>query len=570
MVEYVLSFKPAIGLFGGHDPSAAIFDGSNLLYAVEEERLIRKKHAIECFPSRTINACLKHAQIDLADLKKIVLPYSPKLRAEIWDHNFQQCFERGSILRTLYSLNEELKDLAVSRYFPAETVKRNLREVFGEPLPDIELRSHHRCHAASAFHLSPLDEALVLTIDGKGEYDSTVVWRGTPRGLERVRTYEFPNSMGHFFGAVTQYLGYRAFNGEGKIMGLAPYGEPNTEIERTLRELIDTTADYDVTEITGSGSISHGVDVLEEKFDRKRTSSDEFTKWEKDLAYVTQSLLEETVVNIVERYTDRLGTNNVALAGGVALNCKMNKRIMEMDRVDDLFIQPVANDAGLALGAPLLDYEPSAVEPLSNVYLGPQYSNSDIESLLETNKIEYETPNDLPRTIAEELANGQLVGWFQGKLEMGPRALGHRSILADPRDSESRDRVNRYVKNREGWRPFAPSMLEEKADEYLVNAEQSRYMIKTFETKKEGRDDIEAVLHPGDYTTRPHTVSSERNPRYHQLISEFEEITSVPVLLNTSFNDHGEPVVNTPKEALKGFYGMGLDILVLGDYVVRK
>lgn len=570
MRQYTLSFKPAIGLFGGHDPSTAIFKGTELRYAIEEERLNRQKHAISCFPTGSITACLEYCDVELADLEKIVLPYVPKLRTKILRHNIDQCYNSSSLLRTAYNLNEELKEIAIARYFPIESIKRNLREEFGEPLPPIELKSHHHCHAASAFHLSNLDKALVLTIDGRGEYDSTVVWKGTETGLERVKTYKFPNSLGHFFGAITEYLGYRAFNGEGKIMGLAPYGNPNPEIKSQLRELIDTSADYDVTNITEMGSIPRGTRRLEKHFGRERSLSEEFTQWEKDLAYVAQSLLEETVENVVETYCDNLNVDNVALAGGVALNCKMNKQVMEMDCVDDLFIQPVAHDAGLALGAPLLNHSPKDVQPMADVYWGSEFTGDDIEALLKNNKIRYTTPENLERTIAEEIASGSLVGWFQGKMEMGPRALGHRSILADPRDAESRDRVNRYVKNREGWRPFAPSILEEKAGEYLVNNEGSRYMIKTFETRKENRSDLEAVLHPGDGTTRPQTVTPEHNDRYYRLISEFEDITGVPALLNTSFNDHGEPIIHTPKEAIKGFYGMGLDILVLEDFVIRK
>jgi carbamoyltransferase len=243
---------------------------------------------------------------------------------------------------------------------------------------------------------------------------------------------------------------------------------------------------------------------------------------------------------------------------------------MQLDEVERVFIQPAAHDGGLALGGGMIDQRPSSVDKMENVYWGDSFDASEIEEMLEKNKIEYEKPEDLMRYVAEEIADGALVGWFQGRMEMGPRALGNRSILADPRTTESLDNVNKYVKHREEWRPFAPSMLEEAIKPYLVDGEPSPFMIKTFETDAETRSEMEATIHQADSTTRPQTVRRDQNPRYYDLISEFENITGVPILLNTSFNDHGEPIVRTPREALKDFYSMGLDILVLEDYVLRK
>jgi len=355
-------------------------------------------------------------------------------------------------------------------------------------------------------------------------------------------------------------------------MGLAPYGGKNREIETKLRDIIDTSADYDVTEVTGYGrSIRDSVDVLESTLGRDRKSKAvEFTDWEKDLAFTAQKLLEETVVNIVKRYAGQLSMSNVALAGGVALNCKMNKRVMESDAVEALFIQPIAHDGGLALGAGMLDWSPQDIEEMTHVYLGSSYETDEIISLLETNKIDYEQPEDLTGFVADKIAGDNLIGWFQGRMEMGPRALGNRSILADPRSEDSRDRVNKYVKHREIWRPFAPSMTAEAADRYLKNCSNGPFMIKTFDTNGDTREEIQAVTHCGDNTTRPQIVTPEANPLYHELLTEFGERTGVSVLLNTSFNDHGEPIVRTPSEALKDFYGMGLDYLVLEDVVISK
>ncbi|OIB56931.1 carbamoyltransferase [Natrialba sp. SSL1] len=570
MGDYTLAFKPAIGLYGQHDPSAVLFEDGTPVFGIEEERLTRQKHAPETFPTNAITACLDYRDLELADLDEIYLPYDPQLRSRIRSHYISDALRAPGVTRKLSALEETLVSEVQSKVAPTRKIENRLAEI-GTPVPPIETLSHHRCHAASAFHPSGFDDALVMTIDAKGEFDSTVIWRGHQGGLTRVKTYEHPNSLGLFFAIITEFLGYRMFNGEGKVMGLAPYGEENPEIERTLRNLIDTGAAYDVTELTKRWGTGYGVERLEKEFGRTQKEDPEsFTQWEKDLAYTAQKILQEIVTDIVRTYAPGIGSGNVALAGGVALNCKLNKAVRETAVVDDLFVQPVAHDAGLALGAGWVGQRPSAVEPLSDVYYGPEYDAAEIESELQTNKIEYAEPDDLERYVAERLADGALVGWFQGRMELGPRALGARSILADPRTAASRDRVNRFVKHREEWRPFAPSMREEAAAEYLVDGQSAPFMINSFDVDPEKADDLTAVVHPADETTRPQTVRKDQHPRYHRLLSEFEAITDVPVLLNTSFNDHGEPIVNTPTEAVKDFYGMGLDVLVLEDYVLEK
>lgn len=569
MPRYELAFKPAIGLFGQHDPSAALFVDGELRFGVEEERLTRQKHAADTFPERAIRACLDYGDLDLEDLDRVLLPYDPTLRTNILGHYVERTLARPGLLGKLYGLQDRVVEEGKARFYPTRQIENRLADL--GTVPRVETRSHHACHAASAFHPADFDEAVVLTVDAKGEYDSTVVWHGTPDGLERVRTYEHPNSLGLFFAAVTEYLGYRMFNGEGKVMGLAPYGERDPDVERRLRDVVEPGVEYDVTGLVDEFNAELAVKRLEDLFDRERRESPgEFTAFETNLAHVAQRLLEETVVDVAETYCQRLGTSNVALAGGVVLNCKMNEAVIESPVVDDVFIQPVAHDAGLALGAGWLDQPPGTVDEFTDVYWGPEYDRDEIRRLLDANKLDYDEPDDLERHVAERLADGDLVGWFQGRLELGPRALGNRSILADPRTTDSRDRVNRHVKHREEWRPFAPSMLESAANEYLTTDRPDPFMITTSGVPDEKVDDVPATLHPGDETTRPQTVSESQNPRYHALISEFADLTGVPVLLNTSFNDHGEPIVNTPKEAVKDFYGMGLDALVLEDVVVEK
>ena len=570
MSTYTLAFKPAIGLYGQHDPSAVLFEDGIPVFGIEEERLSRNKHAVGEFPSLAIQACLDYRDLSINDLDEILLPYDPTLRAKIRGHYYRDALSVPGLTRKLIALERTLMTDLKSTRAPVRQIESRLEEI-GTPIPPIKLLSHHRCHAASTFHPSGFSDALVLTIDAKGEYDSTVIWRGDEDGLERLRTYEHPNSLGLLYAIVTEFLGYRMFNGEGKVMGLAPYGGPNEDIEENLRTLIETGVEYDVTELTRRWGTGHGVRLLEETFARERnTDPGQFDQWEKDLAFVTQHLLEETVTDIVTEYLSVSPSRNVALAGGVALNCKLNKSVRELPAVEDIFIQPVAHDAGLALGAEWVGKDPREVGQLTDVYLGPSYERSEIATMLETNKIEYGSDPDIERHAARRLADGALVGWFQGRMELGPRALGARSILADPRSLASRDRVNEFVKHREAWRPFAPSILEEAASEYLVDGTTAPFMIDTFDVPDRHIDDLAGVLHPADETTRPQTVNAAQHPRYHRLIREFEDITGVPAVLNTSFNDHGEPIVNTPTEALKDFFGMGLDLLILEDMVIEK
>lgn len=583
MSTYVLSFKPVTRGFGRNDPSAVLFRDGEPVFGIEEERLSRSKHAVNEFPERSIRACLSYCDRALADIDEIVIPYDHTRLSTLIVENREKIVSNPAFFGRMQLSEESSRSFlsnvsavtgALGTYTGARSgglvsvIADRLERLFGGPIPPITTEEHHLCHAASAYYPAEFDEGLILTLDGKGEYDSTVVWRAQNGALTRERTYVDPNSLGFFFAAITEFLGYRAYNGEGKIMGLAPYGEHNDRIAQTLDSVVTGGVDYDVTEIS-TGMIGDDVRRLERLFGRpQKRRPESFTQWEKDLAFMTQQFLENTVVAIVEEYCGAFGTANVGLAGGVALNCKLNKRVMEHQAVDSLFVQPVANDSGLALGAGLLEAGSSIDFP--TVHYGPEYTAAEIQQTLDKNGISYREPDNIARATAERIADGNLVGWFQGRLEMGPRALGNRSILADPRSVESRTRVNRYVKHREEWRPFAPSMLETRADEYLEDAIPSPFMILTFNATDQATEDIPAAIHPGDNTTRPHTVTEAQTPRYYDLIQEFDRITGIPVVLNTSFNDHGEPIVAQPKEALKDFYGMGLDVLVLDRFLVEK
>lgn len=525
-----LAIHPAVHGCGSHDPGAVIFSDGELVFGIEEERLTRDKHAPLRFPDRSVRACLSYCGITLPEVDRILVPWQPRDQTVI------------------------------------QRIERRLSEA-GTPVPPVETYNHHRCHAASAFFPSGFDESLVLTSDGQGEADSTVVWHGTGRRLDRLRTYETPNSLGYLYAAATGYLGYRIFDGEGSAMALAAYGERNSEIEETLETVIEGGVDYDVRQVVGGG-VPAGIARFEELFGRPRThtrgSEDE---WASDFAFAIQRAVEEIVVAVIETYCERVGVTTVCLAGGVALNCKLNKRVADSPLVERLFVQPIAHDAGSPIGAGLLANEENA---MNTVFLGPSFSDEEIEALLLQREIAYERPTDIEREVATRLADGAIVGWFQGRTELGPRALGNRSILADPRAVATRNRLNAFVKHRAPWRPFSPSILDEAATEFLRSPRPAPYMIQAFDLRPEKRATVPAVIHPADGTTRPQIVEKETSPRYHRLLSMFEELTGVPVLLNTSFNDSGEPIVNTPQEALDAFSTMNLDAVAIEGFLIER
>lgn len=542
MTDYVLALHPATDGCGSFDPSAVLFVDGRLAFGVEEERLVREKHAPGRFPTRSVRACLRYCGISLADVDRVVVP---------WGDDAEEETSKGTS--------------------PTAAVERRLAGTdLGSPVPPVTGYGHHRSHAASAFFPSGFDEAVVVTADGRGNRWSTAVWAGDERGLRRRTAFAPPNSLGYFYAAVTAYLGFQPFGGEGKLMALAGYGERDADIESALRSVVTAGADYDVTGLVGEG-VPSAVSRLEDLFDRPRgRAATPDDQWAANLACVTQRTLEETVVSLVERHCERQGRRQVCLAGGVALNCKLNRRVAESTAIERTYVQPVANDAGAPVGAGLLAVDEPRRCEMGTLALGPASATDDVERLVSARGLDASRPDSLERAVAARLAAGDVVGWFQGRAGFGPRALGNRSVLADPRDEDAAARVNAFVKRREAWRPLAPSLPAEVADRYLVSSRPSPYMIDAFAVDPTRRAEIPAVVHPADGTTRPQTVREADRPRYHRLLTAFGERTGVPVLLNTSFNARGEPIVTTPTEALDTFESTALDVFVLDDLVVES
>jgi carbamoyltransferase len=528
------------------DPAAVLLKNGEIIAAAEEERFIRVKHAPSQMPEEAIRFCLAKADISIEDVDVLAFPQTT------W-----------------------------------HDIERNLQEFcnyqFGGQPKNIEYIDHHTAHAVSAFRLSGFSEAMILTADWAGDGIALTLSCGEHGAIKQLKRLKPPDhSLGIYYALMTQYLGFRKWDDEYKVMGLASYGKPNIDLSWLLREsddehgfFLDTTYLHDT--VLARYPAIHGLQqpsfskVLVQKLGPARIPGTAITSRHKDIAASVQRRLEEVVMHLVKRLHAETGFRNLCVAGGVGLNCSMNGALLAMDCVDALFVPPVASDAGIALGAAveIAARQGFPILQLEHASYGPEYSTEQIRSILERSKLRYQENADVVGFVAEALAGNKIVGWFQGAMEFGPLALGNRSILADARQPDMRDRINYYVKFREDFRPLAPSMLEEYASEYLVNGCSSPFMTITFPVQKKKQQVIPAVTHV-DGTCRAQTVTATSNPRYYSLIQRFAEITGVPVILNTSLNVKGDPIAMKPEDAIATFFSTGLDYLAIGDFIVAK
>lgn len=552
-----------------HDAAAAIMQGGDLVACVEEERFTRQKHTGD-FPSHAIQYCLQAAGITGADLDHVCYYWNPYLSLA------QQAWYVARHLPRSAQLVFNRQD----RYFPMFTVKRRAWQELGltrASKAKFHYVNHHEAHAASAFYPSPFDEAAILSIDASGEWTTTWMGHGVGNEIRAIKQIHFPDSLGMLYGAVTCALGFKFASGEGKVMGLASYGKPTlVEEMRRLVAIDEANGDFHLDlsyfewHVKGRG---HWVsDKFRAVFGPDRVPESPVEDRHADIAYALQAVTEEAAMALVRWLHRQTGSRNLCLAGGVALNAVMNGRILAQGPFENLFIQPAANDPGTSVGACLLTHIGNGGGRnyrMEHAYWGPSYNNEEIEQALRAAGVEYRRLDDAPAEAARLLATGKIVAWFQGRMECGPRALGNRSILSDPRTEEKKDILNARVKHREGFRPFAPSVLEEKCGECFDSDHPSPYMILCYNVLPERKHDLEAITHV-DGTARVQTVSRKTNERYYRLIEEFEEHTGVPVVLNTSFNVRGQPIVNTPAEAIDCYLGTGIDALVIGDFLTMK
>ncbi len=568
-----------LGLNAYHgDAAAAIVVDGELVAAAEEERFNRVKHCAG-FPARAAQWCLEEAGLGASDLDHVAVSRDP--RANLG----------RKLLRTI-------RHGASARYLKARLDNasriRDIGSALREVLQTEDLRArvhnveHHQAHVASAFLVSPFEEAAVLSVDGFGDFASTMLAEGRGNRFDVLERVIYPHSLGIFYTAVTQWLGFPHYGDEGKVMGLAPYGEPRFLPQ--MRELVHL--DGPLFEL-GLDYFTHDKEGVDMNWDEGsptigRIYSDELVKLlgparepdapieqlHEDVAASLQRRLEEAYLHLAQTLWDRTKMPNLCLAGGVALNAVANGRLLSETPFEELYIQPAAGDSGTAVGAAYYVWNQELGRPRSFVmehaYTGPQFSEDEVREAIDAAGVASERLDDgqLLPTVAERLAAGDVVGWFQGRMEFGPRALGHRSILADPRRAETKDVLNARVKHREPFRPFAPSILAERAGEWFEQDYPSPFMVLVYKTAADKREQIPAVNHVDD-TGRLQTVEARVEPRYYELIAEFEKRTGVPVLVNTSFNEN-EPIVMTPADALETFKKTRVDLLVLGNYVVRR
>ncbi len=557
----------------GHDAAAAIVRDGAMLGLVEEERFLRKKHVAD-FPINSIQWCCEVAGIRPDQLDHIVYYWNPKLaRAQRIGHLLRHFPKSLGLIKSRAD-----KETEMLRLVP--TLKQRLG------LTDrtkIHFAEHHLCHAASSFLTSPFDRAAILSIDAAGEWDCT--WMGVGEGLDMrpLKKLSFPQSMGILYGAVTEFLGFKFASGEGKVMGLAPYGDPERYLKE-FRDVVKTTDDggyhIDLSYFTYHylGRPNWFSPKFLQTFGPPREAEGEMTQHYKDISASLQRRTEEVGLHLARWLRKESGSNKVCLAGGVCLNSVMNGQILLQGVFDEVVVQPAANDAGTALGACYWLWNTVMRQPRTYVfehaYFGPWFEQDAMRAAIEKtladdDAVTWSRVDDAPEHAARLLVEGKIIGWYQDRMEMGPRALGNRSILADPRRDEMKDLLNARVKFRESFRPFAPSILEEKTGEWFNSGYPSPYMILVYDVLPEKRSQIPAVTHI-DGTGRVQSVSRKHNPKYYRLIQEFERLTGVPVVLNTSFNIRGEPIVHQPEQAIECFLKTGMDALFLGDFMLTK
>ena len=547
-----------------HDSSACIVRDGEVLFAVSEERLSRIKHDAR-FPDLAIRACLDFAGVRPEELDFVCFGWPPigvSIRHDLKDMIAgSQPIDYVSVATLLR------RGMSFTRQQNGE---KPFLERFGPTKAQFRFVDHHLAHAISAHSYSGFDDAAVLVLDGRGAWEATSLWHGRDGRLEHVWTIPWPNSLGLFYAQFTYYLGFQPYSDEWKVMGLAPYGEPGVN----LREfIVPDDNPYKVSSRLLLGRSSAPVAGITSRLGPSREPESDIDARHKNLAFAVQDSCEEAMMTLARAAIEKTRSRNLCLAGGVALNSKANGKIAASGLVDRIFVQPAAGDDGVCLGAALAPYLDNGgklpMRKMRHAYLGSASSDEEIEKTLKTYKLRSTRVADPAAAAAEMLANGKILGWFQGRMEFGPRALGSRSILADPRDPEMNAKVNNAVKFREWWRPFAPSMLAEVAPQYIESATDSPFMILTAQVKPEKRSVIPSVTHV-DGSARPQTVERDVNPLYWRLIKEFGDRTGVPVVMNTSFNLRGEPIVCMPTDAIRTFFSSGMDALVIGSFIVEK
>lgn len=565
-----------------HESSASLLCTGQLLAAAEEERFTGIRHGKEptpygawLLPFHSTNYCLEKANVTINELEYLAYSFQPTKRLTA---NLARIVT-GLLKADAKPLRKELAYWYFNKRAPVVLTAGAPREkrfrkrflVAGKTNWKVCFVEHHLAHAASAFFPSPFDEAAILSIDGIGETSCTLMALGAGTEIKKFKELLYPNSLGFFYEEITTFLGFQRNHDEYKVMALAAYGKPR--YYDNLKRLLSRTRDgeYEVN-IDFRRSSIFGAQELHKELGPPRLWGAPLNERHADIAASAQKLLEETVLHMVSWLRKSGGRENLCLAGGVALNCVLTERIRQESGFKRVWVQPAANDAGTALGAALWVWHSVLNQPrqyvMTDAYLGPEFSEAEIEEQLLKNRNNYKLVPGIARQCAELISQGKTVGWFQGRMEWGPRALGNRSILADPRDPVMRDKLNR-IKGREDFRPLAPAILAQSVGDYFECVEPSPFMLFARTVKSDQRERIPAVVHV-DGSARVQTVNSKDNPLLHELIVEFQRITGIPLIVNTSMNYQGKPIVCTVEQAIDCFYNSGLDYLALGRFLLSK
>jgi len=584
-----------------HDSAACLLKDCEIIAAAQEERFTRNKYDAG-FPHQAIQYCLKEACISASQIDNVVFYEKPFVKFERLLETYLAFAPKG-----FTSFAKAMPVWIKGKLFQKSALIKNLNSTLDKNVNWRErllFSEHHLSHAASAYYPSPFESAAVLTLDGVGEWTTTSLAIGKGRDLKVVKEIHFPHSLGLLYSALTYYIGFKVNSGEYKVMGLAPYGEPR--YADLIREKLITVADDGSFQLDMSYfNYATGLTMTNKKFDGlfgapPRTSETELTQREMDLAASVQKVTEDIVIELAKGIAKETGERNLCLAGGVALNCVANGILLREKIFDNIWIQPAAGDAGGALGAALSSWYlyhgnertvSTERDAMKGAYLGPEFSDAEIEVELKACNAVYEkrSENELIEEVSQALANEKAVGWMQGRMEFGPRALGGRSIIADPRSPAMQKQLNLKVKYRESFRPFAPSVLREDVGEWFEHECDSPYMLLVADVQKGKRramtqdeealfgidklnvprSSVPAITHV-DYSARIQTVHADTNPRYHAVIAKFKEKTGCPMVVNTSFNVRGEPIICTPSDAFKCFMGNEMDVLAVGNYILYK
>ena len=582
-----------------HDSAAALIIDGDIVAAAQEERFSRKKHDAR-YPINAVNYVLNEGQVKLSEIDHIVFFEKPFLKFERLLETYMAFAPKGFKSFSL-SMPIWLREKLFQKKFLFDNLKLH-DEKFND-INKIKFSEHHYSHAASAFYPSPFKEAIVLTLDGVGEWATTTLAVGKENKLNMLKEIHFPHSLGLLYSAFTYYTGFKVNSGEYKVMGLAPYGKPKYK-DLIIEKLMDLKEDGTFKLNMKYFNYATGLTMTNKNFSNlfgqpvRDPKKNLLTDFHMDIASSIQAVTEEVVLRLTRNIAEEYKIKNLCLAGGVALNCVANGKILREKYFENIWIQPAAGDAGGSLGAALAYWHRELDKPredfkdkMKGAYLGPSYEEDSIENNLKSLKALYnkKTSSDISSIVAKELANNKTVGWFQGRMEFGPRALGGRSILADPRSEKMQKELNLKIKFRESFRPFAPSVLREDVNKWFEIDYDSPYMLLVSDVKKEKqismsanddklfgidklnikRSSIPAITHV-DYSARIQTVHKETNPKYYDLINEFKKITNCPVLVNTSFNVRGEPIVCSVEDAFNCFMGTNLDILVIENFILFK